>query len=47
MAFNNTGDLLADPLRTQQICSPLRMQDRVTRPSPDIVEHRSFMYQLH
>jgi hypothetical protein len=47
MALNNTGDLLADPLCTQQICSPLSMQDRVTRPSPDIVEHRTFSYQIH
>jgi hypothetical protein len=47
MAFDNTGDFFADPLCTQQICSPLSMQDRVTRPSPDIVEHRTFSYQIH
>jgi hypothetical protein len=47
MALNNTGDLLADPVCTQQVCSPLCMKDRVTRPSPDIVEHRPLSYLIH
>jgi hypothetical protein len=42
MALNNTGNLLVDPDLTQVICSLLSMQDRVTRPSPDIMKHRTF-----
>jgi hypothetical protein len=47
MAFNNTGDLLIYALCTQEVCTQLCMHDRVTRPSPDIMEHRTFSYQIH
>jgi hypothetical protein len=47
MAFNNTGDLLIYSLCTQEVCTQLCMHDRVTPPSPDIVEHRTGSYQIH
>jgi hypothetical protein len=47
MALDYSGDFLTDPLCTQEICSPLSMQNRVTLPSADVVEHGTLAYQVH
>jgi hypothetical protein len=47
MALGNPGDLLADTVGTQEICSLLCMQDRMGCPPADIVEHRTFTHQIN
>ena len=47
MAFDNPGDFLAYPAGTQEIGSTLCVQDRMGCPPPDVVEHRTFTYQIN